>query len=262
MGVLQFLRRFLRRESAPGKETCSLPRIDLRRLEQALGYTVRNPQLFREALVHRSYLQVPEIENVVSNERLEFLGDAILNHIITELIFEEYPRDGEGDLTKLRSRLVNRKALAAYAQVLNLWDFLLLSNGAARSSDKGVESILADGYEAMVAAICLDGGYKAARSFVMSHVRATLDQGLVRIHDENFKSQLLEHAQAQGMAAPRYSVLIEEGPDHDRTYTVEVRVAGNQYGIGVGKNKKDAEQAAAREALRHIGVPRQAGKGE
>lgn len=223
--------------------------VDRGKLSSALGYSIRNLDLFREALVHRSFLQVADDGTVVSNERLEFLGDAILNHIVSKYLFEENSTYKEGDLTKLRSRLVNRKALAAFAREVNLWDFLFLSHGAARSIDKGTDSMLADAYEAVIAAIYLDGGYKSAEDFVRRHIRHAIEHGIVKLHDENFKSQLLEHAQARALAAPRYTISAEEGPDHDRTYTVEVLLVGERLGSGTGKNKKDAEQAAAREAL-------------
>lgn len=227
----------------------SAVKIDVPKLEQALGYTIHNPQLFHQALLHRSYLQFLDETSAESNERLEFLGDAILNLAVSEYLYEEYSTADEGELTKIRARLVNRKALAAYGRQIDLWNFILLSTSAAQSVERGTETILSDTYEALVAAIYLDGGYKPAREFVQSQILAAIARGNVSISDENFKSQLLELAQAKGLGVPRYAVFDEQGPDHDRTFTVQVLLGDLPYGVGAGKSKKDAEQSAAEQAL-------------
>lgn len=223
--------------------------FDVNTLRRVLQYPIRNPDLFYQALVHRSYLQTIEDGSAVSNERLEYLGDSILNLVVSEYVYYEYSGADEGELTKIRSRLVNRKALVAYARQLNLWDFMLVSASTAQSVGRGSETILADAFEALVAAIYLDGGYAEAQRFVRTQILKALHQGTVSVQDENFKSRLLELSQAKGLGVPRYTILNEAGPDHDRTFTVEVRVGNNVTGIGVGKNKKDAEQAAAEQAL-------------
>jgi ribonuclease-3 len=226
--------------------------IDFQRLEKTIGHHIRQRELFLESLLHRSYLQYQDLQRKKSNERLEFLGDSILNLIVGEYLYFRYPDAEEGDLTKLRSRLVSRKALAAYARQLNLDDFIFVSTSAAQSLEKGSESILADAYEAVIAAIYLDAGYEAAKKFVERQVLGALKRGLVVTADENYKSILLEHAQGQGLGAPKYSIIKEEGPDHDRTFTVEVVVGDEPCGIGVGKTKKEAEQAAAMKAVEKI----------
>lgn len=226
--------------------------IDFHGLQQVLRYTIRNKQYFCEALSHRSYLQVTENSSAVSNERLEFLGDSILNLVVAEYVFHRDGSASEGDLTKVRSRLVNRKALTAYARLLHLSDFMLMSQSASQVSDRGMETILADAFEAMIGAIYLDGGYEVARKFVKRCLLKGLHEGAVKMEDENFKSRLLEYAQAGGFGAPRYSTVNEEGPDHDRTFTIEVFIGNTSYGVGDGKNKKDAEQAAAEKALQQF----------
>jgi ribonuclease-3 len=228
--------------------------ISLDDFESALGYSISRHDLFHEALSHRSYLQSPEGAGLVSNERLEFLGDAVLNILVAEYLFETRSLAPEGELTKLRARLVNRKALAHYARNLGLERFLLVSSQADQLSGRGMETILSDAFEAVTGAIYLDGGYEEARAFISRTVIETYRNGQIGALDENYKSMLLEHAQAEGIGVPRYLTIGEKGPDHDRTFTVAVQLGGRQYGSGSGKNKKDAEQEAARAALKSLGV--------
>ena len=249
MGLLQRLLGGWWRRPAPVERTSLDRRFDVHKLARRLGYSIRNPQVFYQALLHRSYLQILNGGTAISNERLEYLGDSILNFVVSEYVYHQYPSAEEGELTKIRARLVNRKALAAYAKEINLWDFMLVSSSTAQSVGRGSETILADALEALIAAIYLDGGYREARKFVQTQMQLALEQGTVSIEDENFKSRLLEYSQASGYGVPRYTVLSEEGPDHDRTFTVEVRVGNRITGIGSGKNKKDAEQVAAEQAL-------------
>jgi len=234
-------------EDAPGF-------VDVARLQRVLGYTISDTQLFTEALSHRSYLQISGDPATVSNERLEFLGDSVLNLVVAEYVFRHHPTAPEGDLTKMRSRLVNRKALGLYAEELRLADFMLMSPSASQVIRRGLETILADAFEAVIGAVYLDGGFAQAQQFVERTVDEALKSGLIRTDDENFKSRLLEHVQASGLGVPRYLTVHEAGPDHDRTFTVEVYVGNISRGVGHGKNKKDAEQVAAEQALRKLGV--------
>jgi len=224
---------------------------NIREFEQLIGYRIHNTDLFVRALVHRSSLQQRHPANV-SNERLEFLGDSILNLIVGEYLYRNYPRAEEGDLTQIRSRLVNRKALATYAKAIRLADFILTSPSASGILGKGHDTITADSFEAVIAAIYLDGGFAAARGFVERSVLGALTTGDVVTSDDNYKSMLLEHAQAKGLGVPRYTIIREEGPDHDRTFTIEVSLGNTTNGTGTGKNKKAGEQAAARSALEHL----------
>jgi ribonuclease-3 len=231
-----------------------LPDEKLAALEEQIGYTVRDRRYFVQALTHRSYLQVLDDDDIRSNERLEFLGDSILNMVIGEFLFRHYAEVEEGELTKLRSRLVNKKALIIGAGKINLEDFVLVNTSAEQSLQQGNRSIVADAFEAMVAAIYLDSGtsLEPVKHFLSMTI---LDPGTLEeiLHvDENFKSILLELAQAQGFEAPRYEVVDEEGPDHERQFTVHVLVNGSSIGEGNGRSKKKAEQQAARQAIEKL----------
>jgi ribonuclease-3 len=226
----------------------NLLRRKLKTFQQRIGHTIRNEEVFVQSLLHRSFLQ--RMSHVgPSNERLEFLGDSVLNLIVAEYLFHHFPNAEEGELTKLRSRLVNRKALATYGKELLLLDFIMMSDSAAHAGSKGSDTIIADTYEAVVAAIYIDGGFEEAKKFVQRQVLAAVESGSVTTDDQNYKSRLLEYSQARGLGVPRYSTVREEGPDHDRTFTVEVFLTNQRKGTGSGKNKKEAEQAAASKAL-------------
>ena len=225
--------------------------FDFRRFENTIGYRPGNWNLFVQSLLHRSYLQFVS-DRWKSNERLEFLGDSVLNSTVAQFLYESYPDLEEGDLTKLRSRLVNRKVLAQRAKELHISDFLLLSNSAVQSIDSGSESILADAFEASLGAIYHDGGADAARRFVHRTLLADQDVLNTAQMDDNYKSALLEYAQRNALGIPRYSVLKEEGPEHERKFTIEVIVGNQTFGTGSGKSKKDAEQSAAAQALEKI----------
>lgn len=219
--------------------------------ERDLGYRFRNPELLHQALLHRSFHQQAQ-DTSLSNERMEFLGDAILNLVVAEYLYCNFPAANEGDLTKIRSRLVNKRALTAYANSIDLARSVRMSHSAAQSVGKGIQTILADTFEAVIAAIYLDGGYQQARGFIERQVIGALRTGSVATSDDNYKSILLEYVQAKGLGTPRYAIRREEGPDHDRTFIVDVIVNNERLGTGVGKNKKEAEQAAAGEALKSL----------
>ena len=226
-------------------------KFDPARFEKLIGYSPKNWAVFHESLLHRSYLQYlgPTVQ---SNERLEFLGDAILNSLVAEYLYRLYPEMEEGDLTKIRSRLVNRKALALRAKELHLSDHMLLSSSALQSVDSGSDSILADAFEAVIGAIYLDGGLQAAQTFVLGSLMSHAGILSSALTDDNYKSALLEYAQARSLGVPRYTVVKEDGPDHDRRFTVEVFLGAESLGLGTGRSKKDAEQAAAAQALDRI----------
>ncbi len=219
--------------------------------ERQLGYSFGNPDLLHQALLHRSFHQQAQ-DTSLSNERMEFLGDAILNLIVAEYLYAHFPGAHEGELTKIRSRLVNKRALTIYAHSIDLARSVQMSHSAAQSVGKGIQTILADTFEAVIAAIYLDGGYGPTRAFIERQIVGALRAGSVATDDDNYKSMLLEHVQARGMGTPRYTINREEGPDHDRTFIVDVFVNNERLGTGVGKNKKEAEQAAAGEALRSM----------
>lgn len=228
----------------------------LRSLESALGYRINNIGYFEQALIHRSYLQVAGDATLLSNERLEFLGDSILNMLIGEFLFHRYIDIQEGELTKLRSRLVNRKALTLCARVLQLEDVILLNASAEQSLEQGNDSLLADAFEAIIAALYLDAGSRLqpVKEFLARTLLTPEMFEKILFIDENFKSILLEYMQAHGLGVPRYSVVKEEGPDHERIFTVQVHVADMVKGEGRGRSKKEAEQQAAAEAVERMNI--------
>jgi ribonuclease-3 len=238
--------------STPPQLSALYPRIEWNKLEGALHYNIRNKDLFARALVHRSFVPVAPVDELESNERMEFLGDAILNFVVAEYLFGQYPEKEEGELTVLRARLVNRKALAFFAKEINLRQFLLSHTSAAGVVEKGFDTILADAYEAVIAALYLDGGLKYARAFIHTSLKSAFEKGFLSTDDQNYKSELLELSQAKGKGIPRYQTMKEEGPDHDRTFTIQVLIGNDALGVGVGKNKKEAEQAAAEEAIQKL----------
>lgn len=220
-------------------------------LEACLGVTIAATSLYEQALTHRSYLQVTNTPDYRSNERLEFLGDAILGMITAEYLFYNNRQVLEGELTKMRSWLVNKKSLAICARAIKLDDFLFLSYSAKQSLERGNDSMLADALEAVIAAIYLDKGFDDVRRFIVDKLLPIMvEQSLV--HDSNYKSLLLESVQAKGHPAPRYVVVHEEGPDHEKEFTVEVWVDDRCIGTGKGRNKKEAEQHAAEAGLRTV----------
>ncbi len=219
-----------------------------KKLENLIGSPINNTSYYIQALMHRSYLEQND-EYDVSNERLEFLGDSVLSLIVAEYLFDAFPEKDEGFLTKVRAKIVNRLALADAAETINLVEFLLVSKNISNSFDNGSKTILSDALEALIGAIYLDNGLDSAKVFIQKIlIQPNLKEGLYLI-DENYKSQLLEFAQANKMESPTYVVIKEEGPQHNRVFTVKVTIGSRDYGFGKGKNKKSAEQKAAQEAL-------------
>ncbi len=217
-------------------------------LERRLGIKINNPAYFEQALTHRSFLQLSTVADIHSNERLEFLGDAILGMIVAEYLFYNHLAVQEGELTKLRSWIVQRGSLAHVAKNIGLHLFLQLSASAGKSLRDGNETMLADSLEAIIAAIYLDGGMDNARKFISDTlIPAILNSPEMQV--KNYKSILLEVVQADGFFSPKYIVQHEAGPDHDKNFTVAVFVNNESMGTGIGKNKKQAEQRAAHDAL-------------
>ena len=236
--------------SIPTEEILNIP--DYKKLEKIINHQIVEKKYFFQALTHRSFLTLYINLDLKSNERLEFLGDSILNMVVGEFLFELFPESDEGALTKMRSRLVNRKALASYGHDINLWDLILLSPSVALSLERGSDTILADCFEAIIGALYLDAGMITAKKFIRKIILSSSRIKIASTIDYNYKSLLLEQSQAAGTGVPRYTIIKSEGPDHDRLFTVEVKVNNEVFGIGAGKNKKDAEQAAASEALKKI----------
>ncbi len=217
--------------------------------EARIAVHFRNPELLQRALTHRSFLGGEEAHGPTSNERLEFLGDAVLELIVIEHLYQRFPEAREGDLTQKKSLLVSRTVLADRAEQLDLGQFVLLSDAERGSGGGERRSILADAFEAILGAVYLDQGLAAARSFIGHWLLEQSDGILGDIEKQNFKSILQERIQARLRVHPRYRVVSETGPDHDKCFNVEVCVRARVLGRGTGHNKKEAEQQAARDAL-------------
>lgn len=254
--LLSKLKRFFlgRGFQPPPKEIKNdrMLREQLSRLEKNISYTINNPLLFVQSLKHRSYLNVTNAERITSYERLEFLGDSILNMIVSENLFRQFPDKEEGELTKCKALLVNKKVLAHCAERINLGEFVLLSEGEQRSGGRNRPSILSDVLESLIGAIYLDSGFDHAKAFIQRHVLTDMMQVLNDEMNTNFKGELLEFSQSSEWGMPHYVVISETGPEHSKQFTVEVKIKDQVYGMGKGMTKKDAEQQAAREALKKI----------
>ncbi len=221
------------------------------KLEKIIGTQIKNRSFFIQALIHRSFLE-QNSDYDVSNERLEFLGDSVLGLVVAEYLFEEFPAKDEGFLTKVRAKLVNRIALAEAAEKINLEEFILVSKNLSHNVTNSSRTVLADAMEALIGAVYLDSGLGAAQNFILHTIIEPNSKDNLYLIDENFKSQLLEYVQANKLENPVYTVIKEEGPQHDRTFTIAVSIDEKQYGVGKGHNKKSAEQNAAHAALEKI----------
>lgn len=224
----------------------------LEKLKQIINTEIDDPFLYVRALRHRSVLADDNYSPSDSYERLEFLGDAVLDLIITEIIFQKYPSKNEGFLTKLRAKLVKGDSLAKYAKKLNLSDLLVLGERAQGQGIEFSKSILADVFEALIGAIYMDRGYEATFDFVGRVIKENVDFEKVTTSLDNHKSILLEYAQAEKLEIPKYEVVSEEGPGHDKTFEIRVIVDDQELGKGKGKSKKEAEQLAAKKALENL----------
>jgi len=234
----------------------AISNIDFKGLQESLGYEIINKRIFVNALTHRSFLKAKNLDGIkiTSNERLEYLGDAILDSVVAEYLYKNFPQSEEGDLTKFRSILVNQRFLAERAKVISLQKYLLAAPAALKSIDEGYDTILSDAYESLIGAIFLDRGYEAAKEFLNNQIFKKLDVQWLNQFDENFKSKLLEYTQANTDFLPEYKVISAEGPEHNKLFTVEVSINNRALGIGKGRTKKAAEQQAASNALKNLDV--------
>lgn len=220
-------------------------------LENRIGYTFKNKALLNRALSHSSYANENKSAGG-SNERLEFLGDAVLSIIVSDAIFRDYTNLPEGELTRIRASLVCEKSLFGFAKQIDLGSYIMLGRGERQTGGYERPSILSDAFEALIAAVYLDGGMKAAADFVMGFVRPELEQ-----HDggvfKDFKTKLQEIIQQNPEEQLEYRLVSESGPDHDKRFTIEVCLNSNVIGRGTGHSKKQAEQLAAKEAIELMG---------
>jgi ribonuclease III len=219
-------------------------------LQQALGYRFRDRGLLEHAMTHTSRANEDVSGGVTDNESMEFLGDAVLGFVIADMLFRDFPEFDEGQKSKTKASLVSTAALARQAERLGLGDHLLLGRGEEKTGGRRKQALLADGYEALIAAIYLDGGIEPARAFITREFAPKLDQ--VRRHGvgaEDYKSALQEWLQSRDMPLPEYRLAGTVGPDHRKLFEIEVVVRGERVASGSGPSKKEAEQDAARATL-------------
>ena len=240
--------KFSRKRGAPS-EYRFLPQ-----LERAIGYSFKDPSILIKALSHRSYSAngQEDAPHDSSNERLEFLGDAVLSLTVNQFLYERYPDKREGALTKMKSVIVSKAILALYAKRHNLGSFLLLSENAQKARVAETESVLADALEAVFGALFLDGGFEVASRAIRSLLLSNLEDIFYSEDNINYKSLLQEYIQALHKVPPKYRVSSTTGPEHDKEFAVEVSVRGTVLGSGAGKTKKLGEQEAAKMAYKKL----------
>lgn len=222
---------------------------ELGELQQKIKVSFKEPALLEQALLHMSYINENSGNGKVSNERMEFLGDAVLGLVIAEKLYHDFPELDEGEMTRLRAAVVSRDTLARIARTVNLGDFLYLGKGEEASGGRSKPSNLARALEAVIAAIFLDQGLGAARDFILELFGAELEKAINQDAGVDYKSRLQELMQSERQQTPTYRIVEVQGPDHAREFTVEVMVGKRVLGQGKGRSKKTAEEEAARFAL-------------
>lgn len=231
--------------------------FESKKAEKKIGVSFNDKNLLVKAFTHRSYLNENRNLDIEHNERLEFLGDAVLELAVTTFLYEKYPTRNEGDLTSFRAALVNTITLSETSERLGFNDFLLLSKGEARDTGRARQYILANTFEAVVGAIYLDLGYQAAYKFISKNIFPLID-GIVKEGSwVDAKSMFQEKSQEKFGVTPYYETVGEEGPDHDKKFRVIVKINNKIEGKGMGSSKQEAEQLAARDALKkHKWLPK------
>jgi len=222
-------------------------------IETRIGYRFRDRGLLEHALTHKSRAAEDVSGGVFDNESLEFLGDAVLGLVVADALFRQYPTYDEGQKSKIKASIVSTQALARQAENIQLGEHLILGRGEEKTGGRFKQALLADAYEALIAAIYLDGGIDAAETFLRRELKNAIDAGASRdFVGQDYKSALQERVQALGRPLPEYRIAGEAGPDHRKVFSVEVVVAGEVLGAATGRAKKEAEQEAARLALERL----------
>ncbi|NKB68072.1 MAG: ribonuclease III [Candidatus Latescibacteria bacterium] len=250
---MSWLQTLIRKWSNSSPLDGAIP-ADVGNLQKRIGYFFRDTDLLATALKHRSYVYAGNRDGIESNERLEFLGDAVLDLVVADFLFRRFPDRREGDLTQMKSLIVNRTVLSRKARQIDLGRYILLSQEEHNARGFEQRSILSDGFEALIGALYLDGGLEPSRRLIEQVVLHDFEDLIRREDSINFKSKLLEHTQSQGSGHPKYMVHAEEGPDHCKVFSVEVSVIGEKVGDGRGRSKKEAQQMAAKDALQRLGA--------
>jgi ribonuclease III len=236
------------------------PASDLNDLQQHLGLLFQQPGLLRQALTHRSYVNEQSSKGLQDNERMEFLGDAVLDFVSGDLLYQLYPNKSEGELTRLRSAIVRTEALAELATQLQLGDYLLMGKGEDNSGGRTRPSILASTFEAVVGAIYLDRGMTAVQDFVTPQFRRYLSQVEEDAIDKDARSRLQEWSQAELGITPVYQTQASLGPDHNKEFIVQVQIGEQFTAVGKGRSKQSASQNAAQTALDMINTGQAPGR--
>ncbi len=227
--------------------------MDFSKFEEGAGIVFKDKALLKQAFVHRSYINENRTLGLEHNERLEFLGDAVLELAITNYLYKRFPEYNEGELTSLRSALVNADTCSAVAQKLEANEFLLLSKGETKDTGRARQYILANTLEAIIGAIYLDQGYEVAEKFILTHITPLTENIIEKGTWIDAKSLFQEKAQEHDGLTPAYKTIKESGPDHDKLFTIGVYIGKDLIGEGSGQSKQDAEQEAARDALKKKG---------
>ncbi len=226
---------------------------DFTKFEEIIGINFRDKNLLKQAFTHRSYLNEHKESEIVHNERLEFLGDAVLELIVTEYLYTKYPDETEGSLTSYRAALVNAETMSKAASRINMNDFLLLSKGESKDTGRARQIILANTIEALIGALFLDQGYEIAKYFISKNIFYLIDDIVSANTWMDAKSNFQEASQENESITPLYKTISEDGPDHDKDFTVGVYLDDELIASGVGKSKQEAEQIAAKLALEKMG---------
>jgi ribonuclease-3 len=230
-------------------------RDEFEELQERIGYRFKDRGLLEHSLTHKSRAAEDASGGVADNESLEFLGDAVLGLVVAEMLFRKYPHYDEGQKSKIKASVVSTQALARRAEQIQLGEHLLLGRGEEKTGGRFKQALLADGYEALIAALYLDGGLPAAAGFLERELTEAIELGAgEQVVGQDYKSALQERLQALGQPLPDYRVAAESGPDHRKQFTIDVVVAGDVLGTASGKAKKEAEQEAARLALERLGA--------
>ncbi|MCI8384616.1 MAG: ribonuclease III [Clostridia bacterium] len=221
----------------------------MQRMEESIGYEFKNKELLKKALTHTSYAYENNIE---SNEKLEFLGDSILEFISSKYLFENYPNLTEGEMTKVRATVVCEKSLYKIAKLHNFSDFLYLGKSERKMGGEQRPAILADSVEAVIAVIYLDGGIEEAEKFIIENLKEDIEIATKHVGDKDYKTVLQEKLQEHGDVKIEYKIVKEKGPDHNKSFEAEVSFNGKALARGEGKSKKEAQMYAAQKALENL----------
>ncbi len=258
--ILYYLRRKIFQRGLRKDTIQKISEVDYALLQKRLGYQFQNIHLLRQSLTHRSFANESGDPGLEDNEKLEFLGDSIIGFVISDLLYQSFPRFREGDLSRVKSHVVSEPFLARLAREIDLGVFLLLGKGEAASGGQNKSSLLSNCYEALVAAIYLDGGIEPVWDFLTKNFKERIESLIHNRRILDHKSLLQEHSQEVFNCIPLYRLHRITGPDHDRTFEVDLIIKGEVFSVGTGKNRKEAEQIAAKAALSKLNINERKGR--